>query len=71
MDYLKDNEYKNDAEALGAVQGLERVGEWATVQPALRYAQNVGGIEMNDFVDDIERSYRAGKDAVSSNEKVG
>nr|WP_112472625.1 DUF6571 family protein [Streptomyces sp. ST1020] len=71
MDYLKDNEYKNDTEALGAVQELERVGEWATVQPALRYAQNAGGIEMNDFVDDIEQSYRAGKDAVSSNEKVG
>ncbi|MEU8654572.1 hypothetical protein [Streptomyces sp. NPDC048737] len=72
MQYLQDTEYKNDPQALQAVQGLELVGERAVVQPILGYAQTTG---MNDtdaknFVNEIEKSYLAGKAVISSNEKV-
>ncbi|MEU6101340.1 hypothetical protein [Streptomyces flaveolus] len=72
LQYLQDNEYKNDPEALAAVQDVEKIGERAVTQPVLQYAQNTGmsTSEADDVVREIEQSYYTGKAAISNNEKV-
>ncbi|MEV5488020.1 hypothetical protein AB0L47_08425 [Streptomyces bobili] len=72
MQYLQDTEYKNDPQALQAVQGMTSIGQRAVTQPILNYAETTG---MNDtdaknFVNTIEQSYLAGKQKISSNEEV-
>jgi hypothetical protein len=72
LQYLQDNEYKNDPEALAAVQDVEKIGERAVTQPVLQYAQATGmsTTEADDLVREIEQSYLAGKTVISNNEKV-
>ncbi|MFI9548352.1 hypothetical protein ACIHAR_31315 [Streptomyces sp. NPDC052016] len=72
MEYLKDNEYKNDPEALLAVQDVEEIGERAVTQPVLNYAQATGmnNAESRALINEIEQSYLAGKTVISNNEKV-
>ncbi|KUM68873.1 hypothetical protein [Streptomyces curacoi] len=72
MEYLKDNEYTNDPQALQAVQDVEKIGERAATQPVLNFAQTTGmsNKEATDLINEIEQSYLAGKTAISNNEKV-
>jgi hypothetical protein len=72
MQYLQDNEYKNDPEALQAVQSVEQIGERAVTQPVLNYARstNMDRAESDVLISEIEQSYLAGKTAISNNEKV-
>lgn len=72
LQYLEDNEYKNDPEALRQVQTLEKVGERGAWVPFSNYADAVGmsAEEKNALLPGIEGSYRDGKDAISDNEKV-
>jgi hypothetical protein len=72
LQYLQDNEYKNDPEALAAVQDVEKIGERAVTQPVLQYSQATGmsTTEADDLVREIEQSYLAGKTVISNNEKV-
>ncbi|MCL3993916.1 hypothetical protein [Streptomyces lavenduligriseus] len=72
LQYLEDHEYKNDPEALAAVQGLESVGERGAWTPASNYADAIGmtQAEKDRLNREIEGSYRDGKDAISDAEKV-
>ncbi|MFH9861716.1 hypothetical protein [Streptomyces sp. NPDC017202] len=72
MQYLQDNEYKNDPEALRKVQGLEAVGEHGAWLPVYNYADAIGMTQEEKLVlnREIEGSYRDGKDAISDAEKV-
>ncbi|OQD52483.1 hypothetical protein BM536_030305 [Streptomyces phaeoluteigriseus] len=70
--YLEDSAYKNDAEALRTVQGLEAVGEHGAWLPVYNYANQIGmtQVEILDLNRQIEGSYGDGKDAISNAEKV-
>lgn len=72
LQYLKDNEFKNDPDALRAVQDHELFAEAAAVSPVRTYADAVGMDleETNDLAKEIESSYRMGKLIVSDAEKV-
>lgn len=72
MQYIQDNEYKNDPEALRAVQGLKRAGERGAWTPVYNYADAIGmtQAEKLELNPQIEGSYRDGKDAISDAEKV-
>ncbi|MFE9676184.1 hypothetical protein ACFYO5_18935 [Streptomyces sp. NPDC006259] len=72
MQYMEDSAYKNDAEALRAVQGLEDVGEHGAWLPVYNYANQIGmtQAEILDLNRQIEGSYGDGKDAISDAEKV-
>jgi hypothetical protein len=72
MQYLQDNEYKNDPEALRVVQGLEKAGERGAWTPVYNYADAIGmtQVEKLELSPQIEGSYRDGKDAISDAEKV-
>ncbi|MEU7421041.1 DUF6571 family protein [Streptomyces antibioticus] len=72
MEYLQDNEYKNDPRALRDVQELERVGERGAWSPVRNYAIAIGMTQAEQLAlnPEIEQSYLAGKSAISSNEKV-
>ncbi|MFJ4624347.1 hypothetical protein [Streptomyces sp. NPDC088812] len=72
MQYLQDNEYKNDPQALQEVQNLETVGERGVWVPVSNYADAIGMTqqEKDALVTEIEGSYRDGKDAISDAEKV-
>jgi hypothetical protein len=70
--YLEDSAYKNDAEALRTVQGLEAVGEHGAWLPVYNYANQIGmtQVEILDLNRQIEGSYGDGKDAISNAEQV-
>jgi hypothetical protein len=72
IQYLEDHEFKNDPEALKAVQGLENVGERGAWTPVSNYADAIGMTQAEKDVlnREIENSYRDGKDAISDAEKV-
>ncbi|MDQ0685982.1 hypothetical protein QFZ56_004945 [Streptomyces achromogenes] len=72
LQYLEDNEYKNDPEALRSVQGLEAAGERGAWVPVNNYADTIGmtQAEKLELNREIEGSYRDGKDAISDAEKV-
>ncbi|MFF0429630.1 hypothetical protein ACFYUJ_35300 [Streptomyces sp. NPDC004520] len=62
LQYLKDNEYKNDDEADGAVMEASGAGEQAAVVPILNLAEayNMTDEEKWKLVREIEDSYDAG-----------
>jgi hypothetical protein len=72
LEYLQDNEYKNDPEALKEIQGLEAVGERGAWVPVYNYADAIGMTQAEKLVlnREIEGSYSVGKNAVSDAEKV-
>jgi hypothetical protein len=72
MQYLQDNEYKNNAEALRKIQGLEEVGIHGAWMPIYNYADAIGmtQTEKNGLLPEIRGSYGDGKDAISDIEKA-
>ncbi|MFJ5221303.1 hypothetical protein [Streptomyces sp. NPDC088400] len=72
LQYLKDNEFKNDPEALGAYQDHEEAAQMAAWAPASSYADTAGmtNFERNEFNREFEYSYRGGKAIIGSAEKV-
>ncbi|MFI8915791.1 hypothetical protein ACIGW4_29785 [Streptomyces sp. NPDC053513] len=62
LQYLKDNEYKNDDEADTAVTSLKQAGEAAAAVPILNLADTYGLTpkEKHDLMREIEQSYDSG-----------
>ncbi|MEW1695497.1 hypothetical protein [Streptomyces sp. NPDC091278] len=62
LQYLKDNEYKNDDEADDAVMKVRAAGESSAAVPVLNLAENYGMTlkERQDLMREIEASYDAG-----------
>ncbi|MFF1506265.1 hypothetical protein [Streptomyces sp. NPDC058326] len=63
LQYLKDNEYKNDDEADGAVLDVSKAGEAAAAVPLLNLAETHGMTqqERRDLMAAVEHSYDAGR----------
>lgn len=72
LQYLKDNEFKNDPEALREVGDHEEIAEKAALSPVLRYADAAGMdlAEKDALAIAFEGSYRDGKKIISDAEKV-
>ncbi|HWU10825.1 MAG TPA: hypothetical protein VN520_31485 [Streptomyces sp.] len=72
LQYLKDNEYKNDHEAVQGVQTHERIAERGAWIPVANYADTLGmTTEQKDVLSTrVEQSYQSGKDMVEDLEKV-
>jgi hypothetical protein len=63
MQYPQDNEYKNNAEALREIQGLEAVGVHGAWMPVYNYAEAIGmtQAEKLDLNQAVRGSYGMGK----------
>ncbi|MFE7582665.1 hypothetical protein ACFU5Y_14065 [Streptomyces gardneri] len=63
LQYLKDNEYKNDDEADGAVLDVSKAGEAAAAVPILNLAEthHMTQQERRDLMAAVEHSYDAGR----------
>lgn len=72
LQYLKDNEYKNDHEAIQGVQTHEHIAERGAWIPVSNYADVIGmpTEKKDELITRIEQSYRSGKDMVEELEKV-
>ncbi|MFE9723951.1 hypothetical protein ACFYQ5_10235 [Streptomyces sp. NPDC005794] len=72
LQYLKDNEYKNDHEAVQGVQTHEWIAERGAWTPVANYADTLGmTTEQKDVLSTrVEQSYQSGKDMVEDLEKV-
>ncbi|GGV12921.1 hypothetical protein GCM10010275_62450 [Streptomyces litmocidini] len=66
LQYLKDNEYKNDDDADSAVVEARQAGQRAVVVPALNVAETQGltQAERQELIREIEDSYNAGAKSV-------
>ncbi|MFF9349933.1 hypothetical protein [Streptomyces sp. NPDC014734] len=72
LQYLKDNEYKNDDEALDAIDSNDEAGQRSAVLPLLNYADSVGmtSQERHGLLPLVENQYRNGRDSVDQLERV-
>ncbi|GAA2798596.1 hypothetical protein [Streptomyces showdoensis] len=72
LQYLKDNEYDNDDEALNDIEGTRQAGKRSAVVPLLNYAESVGMSmeERRDMFREAEYSYNAGVTAAGGRPKV-
>ncbi|MEU6979462.1 hypothetical protein [Streptomyces sp. NPDC046371] len=72
LQYLKDNEYNNDDEALTDIEGTRQAGKRSAVVPLLNYAESVGMSveEKRDMFREAEYSYNAGVNAAGGRPKV-
>jgi hypothetical protein len=73
LQYLKDNEYKNDDEALDAIGENDQQGQRSAVLPLLHYAESVGMSpqEKRELLGHIESHYVNGNTAARQLMKVG
>ncbi|MFF3936370.1 hypothetical protein [Streptomyces phaeofaciens] len=73
LQYLKDNEYNNDPEALAATQTVREIGERGAWVPVQNYGQTVGMSQddMRELQPLIAGSYYDGRALVGDLEKVG
>ena len=73
LQYLKDNEYKNDDAALDAIDESDRRGQRSAVVPLLHYSDSVGmsPAERRSLLEDIETQYRNGASAARQFQRVG
>lgn len=72
MQYLQDNEYTNNAEALRQIQGLEAVGVHGAWIPIYNYTDAIGMTQTEKLAlnQAVRGSYGDGKDAISAIEKT-
>ncbi len=72
LEYLQDNEYKNDPDALRAVQSHESVAERGAWVPVGNYADfiHLPSADKEDLAREIETSYRSGKQMTEDVKKV-
>lgn len=72
LQYLKDNEYNNDDEAMDAIQRTQQAGQRSAMVPLLNYAESVGMTveEKRELIREAEYSYGAGTRAASPAGKV-
>jgi hypothetical protein len=72
LQYLKDNEFKNDASALKSIQEIEKQCEEDAWLPVSRYADAVGitGSEKYTLIGEIEKSHALGREKVQSARQV-
>ncbi|MBT2442192.1 hypothetical protein J7E93_19205 [Streptomyces sp. ISL-36] len=72
LQYLKDNEYKNDDEALDAIYRTQLSGQSSAMVPLLNYAESVGMTveEKRELFQDAEDAYNRGVIAVGGKMKV-
>ncbi|MFC4607407.1 hypothetical protein ACFO9E_06205 [Streptomyces maoxianensis] len=72
LQYLKDQEYKNDPEALQNVQNHEAIAERGAWVPVSNYADTLGMTtdEKTTLNTRIEQAYQSGKDMAEDLEKV-
>ncbi|GHA36634.1 hypothetical protein GCM10010329_69740 [Streptomyces spiroverticillatus] len=72
LQYLKDNEVKNDAEALKSMQEIERACETEVLRPVSRYGDALGMTREEKAVlyQNLEKSHALGRSKVQSARQV-
>ncbi|MEK8143486.1 hypothetical protein NKH18_19470 [Streptomyces sp. M10(2022)] len=72
LQYLSDDEYKNDDEALDAIDEANQMGQRSAVVPLLHYADSVGmsDADRRALLTSIEGQYVNGKSAADGLQRV-
>ncbi|MFJ8669011.1 hypothetical protein [Streptomyces sp. NPDC093600] len=72
LEYLKDNEYNNDDQAMDAILQTQMSGQNSAMTPLLNYAESVGMSldEKRELIREAETSYRNGMVAAGGGMKV-
>ncbi|ROQ32628.1 hypothetical protein EDD98_1620 [Streptomyces sp. PanSC19] len=70
LQYLKDNEYKNDDEARIGIEGVREAGRGSAMAPLMSFADSVGmtEAERRAFFSQAQNSYMNGEQLVSGTE---